>query len=169
MAPCMISRKTIQNTPSQQHPVFSNTGKLWGGFIFFFCIIFFTIRFFSIEKFVFILLSIQINIFFLYVFIYRNVIHRNLSSLLRPDVAVWTFDVWFHAILRTVFFFFLTVNYTFQLYTMLKTLILIHKMLKGYQNILVRYTISFNLDGLKHGFSKHRSNNNKLFQICFKS
>ena len=38
--PCLsgrvVPRKTIQNTPSQQHPVFSNTGKLWGGFHFLF-------------------------------------------------------------------------------------------------------------------------------------
>ena len=58
-------RKTIQNTPFQQHLIFSNTEKLWGGFHFLFLYnFFFTILFFSIEKFVFILLSIQIkNIF----------------------------------------------------------------------------------------------------------
>ena len=42
----IISRKTIQNTPSQQHPVFSNTGKLWGGFHFLFLYNFFYNTFF---------------------------------------------------------------------------------------------------------------------------
>ena len=38
----VISRKTIQNTPFQQHTIFSNTEMLWAVFFFFFlCIIFF--------------------------------------------------------------------------------------------------------------------------------
>ena len=43
-------RKTIQNTPFQQHTIYSNTEMLWGGFLFF--IFFLQYIFFSIEKFV---------------------------------------------------------------------------------------------------------------------
>ena len=89
------ARKTIQNTPSQQHPVFSNTGKLWGGFHFLFLYNFFLQCVFFQLKNSFSFSCQSRSIFFSYVFIYRNVIPRNLNSLLRPDVAVWTFDVWF--------------------------------------------------------------------------
>ena len=41
----------------------------------------------------------------------KNVIPRNLNSLLRPDVAVWTFDVWFHAKLFPLFSIRLQVSY----------------------------------------------------------
>ena len=37
----VFSRKTIQNTPFQQHTIFSNTVMLWGGFLFLFLYIFF--------------------------------------------------------------------------------------------------------------------------------
>ena len=40
------SRKTIQNTPFQQHTIFTNTEMLWGGFFFFFLYNFFYNKFF---------------------------------------------------------------------------------------------------------------------------
>ena len=89
-------RKTIQNTPFQQHPIFSNTEMLWGGFLFMYNFFLHYVSF--IEKFV----ILRVKYFIPYYCIYRNVIPQNLNSLLRPGVAVWTLAVWFHA-----FFFFL--------------------------------------------------------------
>ena len=63
-------------------------------FIFFFCIIFLQYIFFQLKN-SFSFSCQSRSIFFLYVFIYRNVIPRNLNSLLRPDVAVLTLAVWF--------------------------------------------------------------------------
>ena len=52
------TRKSIQNTPFQQHTIFSNTEMLWVVFFFFFCIYYYYgTYFFSIEKFVFILFN----------------------------------------------------------------------------------------------------------------
>ena len=85
----VVSRKTIQNTPFQQHTIFSNTEMLWGGFLFLFLYIFF-----HLKNSLFCVLNI-----IPYYCIYRNVIPQNLNSLLRLVVAKWTFAVWFHALL----------------------------------------------------------------------
>ena len=61
------TRKTIQNTPLQQHTIFSNTEMLWGGFPFPFLYIFFyntfffnwKIRYFACEIFYPLLLHLQ--------------------------------------------------------------------------------------------------------------
>ena len=97
------SRKTIQNTPFQQHTIFSNTDIFGGGFLFLLLNNFFTVRFFSIEKFVILL----VKYFIPYYFIYRNVIPQKLNSLLGLVVAKWTFAVWFPAIVSRFFFYFL--------------------------------------------------------------
>ena len=50
------TRKTIQNTPFQQHAIFSNTEMLWVGF--FFCIFFLNNTFFSLKNSLFCVLNI---------------------------------------------------------------------------------------------------------------
>ena len=86
------AHKTIQNTPFQQHTIFSNTEMLWGGFLFLFLYNFFYNIFFSIEKFV----ILCVKYFIPYYCIYRNMVPQSLNSLLRLVVAKWTFVVWFH-------------------------------------------------------------------------
>ena len=87
-------RKTIQNTPFQQHTIFSNKEMLWGGFFCYsFSVYFFYITFFFQLKDSF-LFFCQFWYFFLY--IYRNMIPQNLNSLLKLVVAKRTFTVWFH-------------------------------------------------------------------------
>ena len=96
--------KTIQNTPFQQHTIFSNTEMLWVGFLFLFLYNFFYNTFFSIEKFI----ILRVKYFIPNYCIYRNVIPQNLNSLLRLVVAVWTFAVWFQIADQIVFLTFKT-------------------------------------------------------------
>ena len=69
------TRKTIQNTPFQQHTIFSNTEMLWGGFLFLFLYNFFLqYVFFSIEKFV--------------------ILRVNILSLINASTEMWYPKIW---------------------------------------------------------------------------